>query len=740
MPYIMQKVYVVFLFVLSNLLMTAQTTTRIEAESGTLSGGATSVTDASRSGGAYVATNAGDISFSVPVAADTYFDFYVYVAAPNGDKTQNFVIDANSTTFSLTNSTSYIRLKVASFVKLVKGTHTVKITNNWGWISVDYIEMVSVDASTRFNTAASLVTPSPTTGTGCVYEFLKSNYGNHIISGVMTLDLLNGNTALPLASQAEVSYIYTQTGKYPALVGFDFMHATGLGTDATWFKSYTAAAVSMATELWNKGGIPEFTWHWRDPTKTDANFYATGSNVTSFKLTSAFTDNTCTTWNTSSTAYKGIIADLDTVAGYLKQLQTNGVTVLWRPLHEAAGAWFWWGASGSTACKALYKLEFDRFVNHHGLKNLIWIWTYEPQEDGTWYPGDSCVDIVGRDIYKDGDHTSQIMEFNNINSINNKKIVTLSECGSFPSVTNLTNDGAAWSWFMPWYGSYTTSATYNTAALWQEMMSSSYALSLDEMPGWTTYCATNTAPTVSITLPANKAVYTAPATVTINVTAADADGTIAKVDFYNGTTLLGSSTTSPYTYSWTNVVAGTDTIKAIATDNKGATTTSNAVIITVQKTQTLSLTAGWNLISFNVQPADSAIASVFSSLGTNLLTVKTADAFYDPSQTSYYNSLLKLQRGAAYLVKVTSAQTLSVTGTMLTPLSYSLKSGWNMIGFPKQASVAIATATTGITSQFVSTKNFEGFYVKGGTSNSLTNFDPGKGYYLKVNAATSITW
>jgi mannan endo-1,4-beta-mannosidase len=736
----MKKILSLLILLFANVWIFGQTTTRIEAESGTLTNGSAKVTDATCSGGAYVATNTGDISISVTMTADTYFDMYVYVAAPNGDKTQNFVIDANSSTFSLTNNASYIRLKVATFVKLATGTHTIKITNNWGWINVDYIEMTSIDPATRFNTSANLVTPSPTAGTNCVYSFLKNNYGNHIISGVMTLDVLNGSAALPLYSQAEVNYLYTQTGKYPALVGFDFMHATGLNTDQQWYKDYTNATVTMATELWNKGGIPEFTWHWKDPTKNDASFYATGSTPTSFKLSSAFTTTACTTWNTSSTAYKAIIADIDIVAGYLKQLQTNGVTVIWRPLHEAAGGWFWWGASGSTACKNLYQLEFDRLVNFNGLKNLIWVWTYEPSEDGTWYPGDSYVDIVGRDIYKDGDHTSQILEFNNINALHNTKMVTLSECGSFPAVTNLTNDGAAWSWFMPWYGNYTTSATYNTVALWKEIMTSSYGITLDEMPGWANYCGTNAAPTVSITLPATNATFTAPATVTINATATDADGTVTKVDFYNGSTLLGSDAISPYSYSWTGVTAGTDTLKAIATDNKGATTTSSLIIITVQKTQTIALTAGWNLISFNVQPTDSNVTTVFAGLGTNLLTVKTADAFYAPSQTAAYNSLVKIKRGDAYLVKVTSAQSLSVTGTLLKTNAYALKTGWNMVGFPQQASASIATSTTGITTQFVSTKNFDGFYVKGGTANSLTNFDPGKGYFLKVSAATAISW
>lgn len=91
----------------------------------------------------------------------------------------------------------------------------------------------------------------------------------------------------------------------------------------------------------------------------------------------------------------------------------------------------------------------------------------------------------------------------------------------------------------------------------------------------------NTAPSVSITSPANNATYTPPAAVTITASASDADGTITKVEFYNGTTKLGEATASPYSYAWSNVAAGTYTLTAKATDNGGAVTTSAAVTIVV---------------------------------------------------------------------------------------------------------------------------------------------------------------
>jgi hypothetical protein len=103
---------------------------------------------------------------------------------------------------------------------------------------------------------------------------------------------------------------------------------------------------------------------------------------------------------------------------------------------------------------------------------------------------------------------------------------------------------------------------------------------------WMQFSSGNTTPTVSISSPVNNAAFNAPANVTIQANAADADGTVTQVAFYNGTTLLGTDTSSPYSYSWTGVQAGSYTLTARATDNGGATTTSAAVNITVSNPST----------------------------------------------------------------------------------------------------------------------------------------------------------
>jgi hypothetical protein len=101
----------------------------------------------------------------------------------------------------------------------------------------------------------------------------------------------------------------------------------------------------------------------------------------------------------------------------------------------------------------------------------------------------------------------------------------------------------------------------------------------------------NGLPAVSITSPGNNASFNAPANISITASSSDQDGSIAKVDFYNGTTLLGTSTASPYSFAWNNVGNGTYALKAIATDNKGAFTISAPVTVKVNTVSSTTIQA-----------------------------------------------------------------------------------------------------------------------------------------------------
>jgi len=449
--------------------------------------GTQTVSNNTASGGKYVRMNEGSLTFTVNVeSAGMYTAKFAY-SLTEDYKAQFLSVNGSqvgSVGFNKSGSANPTFATVEACVMLNAGSNTIALTKSWGYVDIDYLE-ISEYERTQFNIDEALVTPNPQPATVEVYEFLKDNFGKKTISGVMTLDLLKNNNILPLASQTEVSYINSKTGKTPALVGFDFMHSTGKNSTNDWQQLYTQAAIAMAEELWNAGGIPTFSWHWRDPNQNGDSF---NTSETSFDLTKAFSNSSYTQWNTNSTEYKNMIKDIDIIAGYLEELQCAGVTILWRPIHEASGKWFWWGAKGAEPYKQLYKLLFDRLVNYHQIHNLIWVWNSDGT-DADWYPGDEYVDVVGRDFYYgDGstyNHSSLVTDFEALaKQTNGKKLITLAENGAVPYPENMDNDDAMWSWFMPWYGDYVTSSSHNTASDWNTIMNDSRVITLSDMGGW----------------------------------------------------------------------------------------------------------------------------------------------------------------------------------------------------------------------------------------------------------------
>jgi len=336
--------------------------------------------------------------------------------------------------------------------------------------------------------SSSLVTKDATEGAVKLYNFLKENYGSKTISGVQTGDMTGS-----LKTQLDVKAVYDKSDKYPALVGLDLLMATGHQSDESWFMSYTENSIKIAEELWKEGGIPAFTWHWK--VGKDSVFYTKDTN---FDFTKGFLSGT-TTWDTSSETYKLLVADIDKISKHFQRLQTQGIAAIWRPIHEAAGGWFWWGSKGAEAYKALYALVYDRMVNTNGLKNLIWVWNIERDPaigydykalNGAWYPGDEYVDIIGVDIYNSAfDYNSNVNSYNKIVSeMGTNKIIALTENGPIVTPDNMEKDKAVWSWWMPWYETWDGGYVSQTSEeVWKTTMADERIITLDEMPGWGTY-------------------------------------------------------------------------------------------------------------------------------------------------------------------------------------------------------------------------------------------------------------
>lgn len=207
--------------------------------------------------------------------------------------------------------------------------------------------------------------------------------------------------------------------------------------------------------------------------EVDYSFYAESN---SFDPVNALTEGT---WENA--VFK---ADLAEVAAYLKLLQEAGIPVIWRPFHEAAGGWFWWGKDAANF-KALWIAMFDYFQTQ-GLNNLIWVWTSETG-DSDWYPGDNYVDIIGRDLY--GNATADcVSQFATLTSTYGNKMVALSECGyseSAGSTVGMISEqwaaGARWSWFMPWYDGDSATTSHAGQEWWQDAMMQDFVITREDL-------------------------------------------------------------------------------------------------------------------------------------------------------------------------------------------------------------------------------------------------------------------
>lgn len=418
------------------------------------------------SGTGYVSQRTGDVIFNISICNEGKYIMRIrYTTNSSTNKKYNNLVINNQKITSLTFNAGLGWSNLDVKVFLQEGANTIKIEKDWGYTYIDYLEIIDTADDTPFNLSTNLATSGAKPQAVNLYNYLKQKFGQEILSGAMA----NYSTGIE-----EATWMYDQTGLWPALTTFDFINYT-----RSWSWVDKTALETNAKQWWNNNGIVSIMWHWRDPSWITNEFYTSMTNFDVSKIT-----------DVNSNEYAYMIRDIDIIAQYLKRLQNDSVPVLWRPLHESSGAWFWWGAKGSASFKQLWQLMFTRLRNYHGVKNLIWVWTpsvvkgMTDAEIADWYPGDAFVDVIGLDIYPGANqHGSQYFLFDRLKDVTNgEKIISLSECGSVPTIDNMFMCGDKWSWYMPWNGDYTRSDTHNGAQFFNSLFNHPNVITRDEVP------------------------------------------------------------------------------------------------------------------------------------------------------------------------------------------------------------------------------------------------------------------
>ena len=457
----------------------------VEAESGKLEGNAKANDFPDASGGAYVngVNVEGD---ALTMTADIeYSGFYVmnFLTMGSEGRVNNVLVDGMKVGDITTNSPAEFGDTLLSYIYLDKGTHEITITPSWGYVDIDCLILTAAATpitEDTYKVEPTLVNPNADENTKRLYKFLCDIYGKYSLAG---------QYADEGRASSEYEKITAKTGKTFAVLGLD-MGNYSLGSKAHGAESKT---VEYAYDWYkNAGGIVQLCWHWTTPEDYAVNagdqpwyssFYKEGSKLDLDKIMNGEDD----------AAYQLLMDDIDNMANELARLRDAGVPVLWRPLHEAAGGWFWWGNCEPESYKKLWNVMYDKMTNEHNLTNLIWVWN---GQDPAWYPGDETVDINGWDIYA-GNHvdSSQSGRFDDMatNYGTKTKLIALTENGCVMDPDKVFNDNARWLFWGTWSDPFTMKLgvvindEYTTVELLTKAYNHERVLTLDELPDLQNY-------------------------------------------------------------------------------------------------------------------------------------------------------------------------------------------------------------------------------------------------------------
>ncbi len=451
----------------------------VEAESGKLEGNAKANDFPDASGGAYVngVNVEGDaLTMTADIEYSGFYDMNFLTMGSEG-RVNNVLVDGMKVGDITTNSPAEFGDTLLSYIYLDKGTHEITITPSWGYVDIDCLILTAAATpitEDTYKVEPTLVNPNADENTKRLYKFLCDIYGKYSLAG---------QYADEGRASSEYEKITAKTGKTFAVLGLD-MGNYSLGSKAHGAESKT---VEYAYDWYkNAGGIVQLCWHWTTPEDYAVNagdqpwyssFYKEGSKLDLDKIMNGEDD----------AAYQLLMDDIDNMANELARLRDAGVPVLWRPLHEAAGGWFWWGNCEPESYKKLWNVMYDKMTNEHNLTNLIWVWN---GQDPAWYPGDETVDINGWDIYA-GNHvdSSQSGRFDDMatNYGTKTKLIALTENGCVMDPDKVFNDNARWLFWGTWSDPFTMKLgvvindEYTTVELLTKAYNHERVLTLDEL-------------------------------------------------------------------------------------------------------------------------------------------------------------------------------------------------------------------------------------------------------------------
>ncbi len=451
-----------------------------EAEQAALTGGNAVKTDIQASGWKAVASFEGaedTVTFTIEIPSDGVYDFTLVSKGIGGVKINNVLVDGQHQGTFESGELAYAEGHVRG-VLLTAGQHTVTVTPSWGWMYLDCLKVTPAQgiSDAVYEVSPALINPNATEQAKKLFAYLCECYGRVTLSGQVCDKGMKG---------PELSAIYEVTGKYPAILGLDMMdHAP---SRLAWGGAGNATQQALAYH--EAGGIITFCWHWSTPKAYILDGRDANGNPRWWG--SFYTENTTfdieAIMNGSDPEGRASLdADIAGIAEQLLILQEAGVPVLWRPLHEASGGWFWWGAKGAEPCRQLWIYLYDQLTNVYGCNNLIWVWNGQNRD---WYPGDEYVDIIGEDIYADkhaySAQNSKFVEALEYSGTN--KIIALTENGVLFDIDNVISTNARWAWFNTWSGDFVQkngrySEEYTEEEILIKTYSSEHVITLDELP------------------------------------------------------------------------------------------------------------------------------------------------------------------------------------------------------------------------------------------------------------------